>query len=250
MFGHSRSRKMVRHFDVVSLRSFIRHPSWERPFDCRGSIQIVMSTMPRPGKQASSRGQNGTTILDGPGCSHGRDDSVAGGGAEPRFGGAVGSPAGRAGWQARLDRVVYLLLCCRVGILLGIHVSVFSTVFLLSYIIRFDGVVPAIHWETAIAFLPVLVLLKLASFVIQGRYRGWYRYNTFDDMVGMACSATLGSLAVVLAASLIDLGQAIPLGPRHRLGRHDADDRRPARGFVSLASSTSRMATRRRTGPR
>ena len=94
--------------------------------------------------------------------------------------------------------------------LVSIHVTVFVAVFLTAYVIRFDGLIPVEQWQAATTFLPVLVALKLAAFLIQGSYRGWCRYNTFDDMIGMARAATYGTLAVVAATAVVDVGEAIP----------------------------------------
>lgn len=134
--------------------------------------------------------------------------------AEPtradQFRGAIGVSHGLAALRPFLDRAFEILLCFRGPILISLHVTLFSAAFLLAYLIRFDGAIPASEWPLAVGFLPLLVAIKLAAFLLTNSHRGWCRYNSFDDIVALARAATFSSLGVVVAAYLLGAGTSIP----------------------------------------
>src|SRR6185437_3050009 len=47
--------------------------------------------------------------------------------------------------------------------------------------------------------LPVLVFVKMASFLVMGVYRGIWRYTSLDDLIVFAKSVVLSSVLSVLA---------------------------------------------------
>src|SRR5262245_56377530 len=73
----------------------------------------------------------------------------------------------------------------RAALVLAAHALVFVLIFLAAYVVRFDGVVPALHWRIAIAILPLVLSLKLLAVVATRCHRGWWRYATFADLVNL-----------------------------------------------------------------
>lgn len=76
------------------------------------------------------------------------------------------------------------------------HFPTFVAVYLIVYLIRFDGSLPVGVLEKAIGFLPVVLSVKMAAFVAMKCHRGWFRRATFADVVTLAQAITLGSIAL------------------------------------------------------
>ncbi|WZP00199.1 nucleoside-diphosphate sugar epimerase/dehydratase [Isosphaeraceae bacterium EP7] len=91
---------------------------------------------------------------------------------------------------------------CRIPILLMLHGLAFAGVYLLAHVIRCDGSVPTSLADAAIAALPLVVGLKVATFLACGCHRGWWRSATFSDLTGLAEVATISSLTLALASVL------------------------------------------------
>lgn len=53
-------------------------------------------------------------------------------------------------------------------------------------------------WALFLGTLPVLVFVKMATFLVMGVYRGMWRYTSLDDLVVFAKATALGSVASVL----------------------------------------------------
>jgi FlaA1/EpsC-like NDP-sugar epimerase len=90
------------------------------------------------------------------------------------------------------------------------HVVAFAAIYLLSYLIRFDGAIPRSEIALAWSTLPWVVALKLAVFLVLGGHRGWWRYATFADMIALGEAATVGMAAVVAANTFMLSGHQIP----------------------------------------
>ena len=54
-------------------------------------------------------------------------------------------------------------------------------------------------WRLFLQTLPVLVFVKMASFLVMGVYRGMWRYTSLDDLIVFAKATVLGSVLSVLA---------------------------------------------------
>jgi FlaA1/EpsC-like NDP-sugar epimerase len=119
-------------------------------------------------------------------------------------------PGARAVARQWVDRVVGGLRRYSLASIALVHVSIFSVAFLLATLIRFDGAITPQQWSLSLSFLPALVMLKLGTFFLLGDHRGWCRYNTFADMVGVGRAATLGTLLVIGASRLSTSWLAIP----------------------------------------
>jgi UDP-GlcNAc:undecaprenyl-phosphate/decaprenyl-phosphate GlcNAc-1-phosphate transferase len=54
-------------------------------------------------------------------------------------------------------------------------------------------------WKLFLRTLPVLVFVKMASFLVMGVYRGMWRYTSLDDLIVFLKATVLGSVLSVLA---------------------------------------------------
>ena len=59
------------------------------------------------------------------------------------------------------------------------------------------------NWALFLKTLPILVLLKLGSFLLMGVYRGLWRYTSVGDLITFVKGVLLGSLLSVLAVLLV-----------------------------------------------
>jgi UDP-GlcNAc:undecaprenyl-phosphate GlcNAc-1-phosphate transferase len=70
-----------------------------------------------------------------------------------------------------------------------------------SYAINFGPFSDSPAWQLFIRTLPVLVFVKMSTFLVMGVYRGLWRYTSVDDLIVFAkavCLSSVGSLLVVL----------------------------------------------------
>jgi FlaA1/EpsC-like NDP-sugar epimerase len=105
--------------------------------------------------------------------------------------------------------VFLALLRARLAVIVAGHLAIFAASLSLAYVIRFDGAIPPVHLKALLWFLPLAVPLKMGVFAALGSHRGWCRYNTFADMLGVARAATIGSL-LIAAMAFWRGGWAIP----------------------------------------
>src|SRR5512135_3463967 len=122
--------------------------------------------------------------------------------ADLQMGAAAGAELAR-GWFARLLEVA---LQYRLMGLILLHALAFASTYFLCHMIRFDGSIPPAYLATMLASLPLVVLLKLASFLATGSHRGLWRYTTIVDMTALAEAATLGSVAL-MAVDFLNSGR-------------------------------------------
>lgn len=98
----------------------------------------------------------------------------------------------------------------RVAALILVHALIFGAVYLLAYLVRFEGAVPEAEWGTALGTLPLILVWKLLIFIGMKSYRGWWRYNGFADIVHLAKAVTLSTVVVVLVAFSYQNGPRVP----------------------------------------
>src|SRR5690242_13285778 len=77
-----------------------------------------------------------------------------------------------------------------------------SLAYVLAFGIRFDRVVPPAHLHQFWLFLPVIVLLRLATNASFGLYQHLWRYFSVKDMIGVIQAVTTGSCLFVAIAYL------------------------------------------------
>lgn len=86
----------------------------------------------------------------------------------------------------------------RLALLMPIYLGIYFGTYLGATLLRFDFDVPDIAWERFWAFLPVMLLVKLAVLLISGDYRRRHRYTTLGDAVHAGWCVSLS--AVILFA--------------------------------------------------
>jgi UDP-GlcNAc:undecaprenyl-phosphate GlcNAc-1-phosphate transferase len=72
-----------------------------------------------------------------------------------------------------------------------------------AYSFLYPGFEDTDNWNLFLKTLPVLIVLKLAAFLVVGVYRGIWRYTSLGDLVTFAKGAALGSILSVLAILLL-----------------------------------------------
>ncbi|SIO55428.1 NDP-sugar epimerase, includes UDP-GlcNAc-inverting 4,6-dehydratase FlaA1 and capsular polysaccharide biosynthesis protein EpsC [Singulisphaera sp. GP187] len=110
----------------------------------------------------------------------------------------AGHELGRGTVWPQLTRLLHLLLRHRVPVLVVFHLLAFAGIYGLSYLIRFDGKIPASALALAWKTLPLVVALKLAVFLVMGSHRGWWQYASFADLIALFEAATFGMIAVLV----------------------------------------------------
>jgi UDP-GlcNAc:undecaprenyl-phosphate/decaprenyl-phosphate GlcNAc-1-phosphate transferase len=69
----------------------------------------------------------------------------------------------------------------------------------LAYVLRFGPMSESGAWRVFFRTLPVIVFVKMATFLVMGVYRGIWRYTSVDDLVVFAKAVILSSVAALLA---------------------------------------------------
>jgi len=73
--------------------------------------------------------------------------------------------------------------------------------YLLAFLLRFEGEIPAREWQNLYSTLPYILVFKLFSFGFFGLYRGMYRYVSLVDLINVI-KATVTSSAIIILAIL------------------------------------------------
>lgn len=68
-----------------------------------------------------------------------------------------------------------------------------------AYAIKFGALSGSLAWGLFLRTLPVLVFVKMATFLVMGVYRGLWRYTGLDDLIVFAKAVVVSSIASVLA---------------------------------------------------
>jgi UDP-GlcNAc:undecaprenyl-phosphate GlcNAc-1-phosphate transferase len=73
----------------------------------------------------------------------------------------------------------------------------------ISYALLFGTFEQSSNWSLFVSTLPLLIVLKLAAFLLVGVYRGIWRYTSIGDFITFAKGVILGSGLCVLAILLL-----------------------------------------------
>lgn len=84
-----------------------------------------------------------------------------------------------------------------------LDVFLISLSYYASYLLVFGSFEESSNWEIFVNSLPILILVKIAAFLIVGVYRGLWRYTSIVDLVTFAKGVILGSVVSVLALLLM-----------------------------------------------
>ncbi len=64
-----------------------------------------------------------------------------------------------------------------------------------AYAIKFGALSESAAWKLFLRTLPVLVFVKMATFLVMGVYRGLWRYTSIDDLIVFVKAVVLSSIA-------------------------------------------------------
>ncbi|HET6645785.1 MAG TPA: hypothetical protein VFH01_00570 [Pyrinomonadaceae bacterium] len=67
-----------------------------------------------------------------------------------------------------------------------------------AYAIQFGALSESTAWKLFLRTLPVLVFVKMATFLVMGVYRGLWRYTSIDDLIVFLKAVVLSSIASVI----------------------------------------------------
>ena len=115
---------------------------------------------------------------------------------------AQGNGCARGIWRRRIRRAIGRLAesvrPVRMWVLAAGHVALFTLVYWLAFVVRFDFPLPFSIADAFCATLPWVIGVKLGIFYLCGHYRGWWRYVTFADLVALLRASGLSLLAIVV----------------------------------------------------
>ena len=93
----------------------------------------------------------------------------------------------------------------RRAVVVLIHVALIAASSYLAIWLRFDGAIPALNWVHWQAVFPLLLLVRLITFVPFGLYHGIWRYTDLWDLRSIVAAVAV-STGLVYAASHLILG--------------------------------------------
>jgi UDP-GlcNAc:undecaprenyl-phosphate GlcNAc-1-phosphate transferase len=85
----------------------------------------------------------------------------------------------------------------------GLDAVLITLAYYLSYILIFGSFEQTENWTLFIKSLPILIVLKLFSFLLVGVYRGIWRYTSLQDLVTFAKGVAIGSISSIVALLLL-----------------------------------------------
>lgn len=91
--------------------------------------------------------------------------------------------------QRRLAKRLYLLIPAYALILVASYFA--------AYALRFDGAIPPPWYFLFQLTLPLVIGLKLLVFWCLGNFRGWWRFVTFSDFVGLVRAAAVATVLLI-----------------------------------------------------
>ena len=68
----------------------------------------------------------------------------------------------------------------------------------LAFIIRFESLLSPVYLQEFLAYLPLLLLIRLVCFLLTGLHRGLWRYASISDLIKIINSTTIGSVLFLL----------------------------------------------------
>ena len=92
----------------------------------------------------------------------------------------------------------------------ALHLLLVAVGYRLAYELRFDFVTPPEEAEIFWISLPLLIVLRLATYAVAGVFRAYWLHFGLQDLLNLAVAVTLSSLAFVLALFLAHLFPGVP----------------------------------------
>ena len=72
-----------------------------------------------------------------------------------------------------------------------------------AYLLLFGPIEESADWDLFLKSLPILIVLKLSSFLVVGVYRGLWRYTSIGDFITFTKAVVLGSTLSILAILIL-----------------------------------------------
>ncbi len=82
-------------------------------------------------------------------------------------------------------------------------IAIVSLSFFVSFLLRFDFIIPPNLWNDIENYLPAILISKLFSFFLFGLYKGMWRYTSLSDLINIFKASSLGSLISLSILSLV-----------------------------------------------
>src|SRR5688572_10759627 len=84
-----------------------------------------------------------------------------------------------------------------------LHLGVIALAYWLAFLLRFDFRIPPLYWYVFLQTLPVLLVVRFATFWAFGVYRSSWRHSGLTDLTAILKAATLSSLMFVAILLLV-----------------------------------------------
>lgn len=101
------------------------------------------------------------------------------------------------------DDLISPLLLPRKLLIVALDLLIIATGYYLSFIIRFEGEIPANYFVGFQASLPVVIIIRFAMFLYFRLYSGYYRYASISDLTQILKAVTTGSFLIAVPTYLI-----------------------------------------------
>jgi FlaA1/EpsC-like NDP-sugar epimerase len=106
--------------------------------------------------------------------------------------------------------VLALLLRYRTIVLIALHVALVAASYTLAFLLRFEWGIPTPYFETFLATLPLVIVLRLLAFAYFRLYRGWWRYVGMRDAFDLIKAVVASSFLFIAALLFLGKASAIP----------------------------------------
>ena len=109
-----------------------------------------------------------------------------------------------------LSSVVGIALRFRGPVKFLLHLAIFSSAYVIAYLVRFEGVLPPEFQGLIRDTFPVVLSSKALAFLAFGLFQGWWRYVSIRDVMPIAAGCTGGTLILWLADTFLMTHMSIP----------------------------------------
>ena len=99
------------------------------------------------------------------------------------------------------------LIKYRLPILLVVHIAIFTAVYWCAFLMRFTLAVPDRYVTLFYRGVPIVVAIKVIVFFVMQSLHGWWRHVHFSDVISLAKSASVASLAIIALDYFLMEGQ-------------------------------------------
>jgi FlaA1/EpsC-like NDP-sugar epimerase len=106
--------------------------------------------------------------------------------------------------------MITLLKRYRVLTLIVAHLGIFSAIYFLAFLLRFDFAIAPDRFERFRASLPIVLTLKMLIFFGLRNFHGWWRHVTFSDFVLLLRASFASLIAIYLVDYLLLTSLHIP----------------------------------------